>query len=299
MSGSRLICVNPKVPGASPQESVRGQATGIPLIYPILDDSFFALICAAGHPSTRSWCADCPLRVCRKSTIVPNGNYSSRSPSSHISSVGSSFAKDRSQSLPARSLGRSSRDASARALQIRERTGSFMSSTKSAPCAAASVRTSRSTSGSTFAASLARIPNAWFDTIHGSACPGTTTMTVTTKGYPPDGDGRANTRYCRDDCAFSSGDRPATSGTFIIWNAGGTADVIMDFMGSYGPLTSHTCKGDCLRTSRATTACAQDGVGCGWSQTASRQFGEGVREPDLSVETPSAGGHLAYGLRVW
>jgi hypothetical protein len=108
-----------------------------------------------------------------------------------------------------------------------------------------------------------------------------------------------NVLFCRDDCAFSSGDRPASSGTFTIWNAGGTADVIIDFMASYGPLTWHTCNGDCLRISRTTTACAQYEVGCGWSQAVSRPSYEGARGPDLSVGTPGAGGYLTYGLRVW
>jgi hypothetical protein len=62
-------------------------------------------------------------------------------------------------------------------------------------------------------------------------------------------------------------DRP--QGNFTILNAGGTADVIIDFMGSYGPLTSNTCNVDWLRSSRPLSG--------------------GVREPDVSVETPGAG----------
>jgi RHS repeat-associated protein len=48
------------------------------------------------------------------------------------------------------------------------------------------------------------------------------------------------------------------TGTFTIWNAGGTADVIIDVMGSYGPLSSYTYNGDGLRATRATTTGTQN-----------------------------------------
>ena len=47
------------------------------------------------------------------------------------------------------------------------------------------------------------------------------------------------------------------TGTFSIYNYSGTADVIIDVMGSYGPLTTHTYNGDGLRASRSTTAGVQ------------------------------------------
>jgi hypothetical protein len=36
----------------------------------------------------------------------------------------------------------------------------------------------------------------------------------------------------------------SSTGTFTIFNYGVTADVIIDVMGSYGPLTTSTCNGD-------------------------------------------------------
>jgi RHS repeat-associated protein len=48
------------------------------------------------------------------------------------------------------------------------------------------------------------------------------------------------------------------TGTFTIWNAGGTADVIIDVMGSYGPLSSYTYNGDGLRATRTTTTGTQN-----------------------------------------
>ena len=48
------------------------------------------------------------------------------------------------------------------------------------------------------------------------------------------------------------------TGTFTIWNYGGTADVIIDVMGSYGPLSSYTYNGDGLRASRTTTGGTQN-----------------------------------------
>jgi len=69
-----------------------------------------------------------------------------------------------------------------------------------------------------------------------------------------------NVLSCRDDCALSSGEGLASSGTFAICNAGGIADVIIDFMGFHGLLTSYMCDGDCLRASRTTTAGASMGL---------------------------------------
>jgi hypothetical protein len=48
------------------------------------------------------------------------------------------------------------------------------------------------------------------------------------------------------------------TGTFTIWNAYGTADVIIDVMGSYGPLSSYTYNGDGLRATRTTTTGTQN-----------------------------------------
>jgi RHS repeat-associated protein len=48
------------------------------------------------------------------------------------------------------------------------------------------------------------------------------------------------------------------TGSFTIWNAGGTADVVIDVMGSYGPLSSYTYNGDGLRASRTTTTGTQN-----------------------------------------
>jgi hypothetical protein len=90
----------------------------------------------------------------------------------------------------------------------------------------------------------------------------------------------------------------ATTGTFTTRNAGGTADVIIDVMGSYGPLTSHVYNGDSLRSSRTTTASAQYGVGVGWSQTLSQPSGQGARGPHLSVGNPGAGAYATYCWQV-
>jgi len=48
------------------------------------------------------------------------------------------------------------------------------------------------------------------------------------------------------------------TGTFTIWNSTGTADIIIDVMGSYGPLTSYTYNGDGLRATRTTTTGTQN-----------------------------------------
>jgi RHS repeat-associated protein len=46
----------------------------------------------------------------------------------------------------------------------------------------------------------------------------------------------------------------SATGTFTIWNSTGTADVVIDVMGSYGPLTTFTYDGDGLRATRTTTS---------------------------------------------
>ena len=107
-----------------------------------------------------------------------------------------------------------------------------------------------------------------------------------------------NVLSCRDDCALSSGEGLASSGTFAICNAGGIADVIIDFMGFHGLLTSYMCDGDCLRASRTTTAGAQYGVGAGWSQTLSQPSDQGARGPDVSVGGESVGAYATYGWQV-
>jgi RHS repeat-associated protein len=58
------------------------------------------------------------------------------------------------------------------------------------------------------------------------------------------------------------------TGTFTIWNYGGTADVIIDVMGSYGPMTTstYTYNGDGLRTTRTTTTGTQNFA---WDPTSS------------------------------
>ena len=48
------------------------------------------------------------------------------------------------------------------------------------------------------------------------------------------------------------------TGTLTIWNAYGTVDVIIDDMGSDGPLSSYECNGDGLRATRTTTAGTQN-----------------------------------------
>lgn len=108
-----------------------------------------------------------------------------------------------------------------------------------------------------------------------------------------------NIRKCRDDCALSSGEGPATSGTFAICNAGGIADVIIDFMGLHWPLTSYMFDGGCLRASRTTTAGAQYGVGVGWSHTLSQPSDQGARGPDVSFGQPGAGRFYTYGWQLW
>ena len=107
-----------------------------------------------------------------------------------------------------------------------------------------------------------------------------------------------NDRICRDDCALSSGEGLASSGTFAICNAGGIADVIIDFMVFHGLLTSYMCDGGCLRASRTTTAGAQYGVGADWSQTLSQPSDQGARGPDVSVGGESVGAYATYGWQV-
>jgi RHS repeat-associated protein len=58
------------------------------------------------------------------------------------------------------------------------------------------------------------------------------------------------------------------AGTFTIFNYGGTADVIIDVMGSYGPMTTstYTYNGDGLRATRTTTTGTQNFA---WDPTSS------------------------------
>lgn len=50
----------------------------------------------------------------------------------------------------------------------------------------------------------------------------------------------------------------SSTGTFTIWNSAGTADVVIDVMGSNGPLATYTYNGDGLRASRTTTTGTQN-----------------------------------------
>lgn len=49
----------------------------------------------------------------------------------------------------------------------------------------------------------------------------------------------------------------SAAGTLTIWNAGGTADLLVDVMGSYGPQAAYTYNGDGLRATRTTTTATQ------------------------------------------
>jgi hypothetical protein len=57
------------------------------------------------------------------------------------------------------------------------------------------------------------------------------------------------------------------TGTFTIWNAYGTVDVIIDVMGSYGPLSSYEYNGDGLRATRTTRTTTTGTQNFAWDPT--------------------------------